>query len=419
MGFWGRLFGKGDRLPALRRSVENEQWAEAMMTVAEISRDDLDDDVRAELDQLEVRAGDGLAGLNLDECEACLRAEHRQKAAEHLELAIEHGRSEACRSRIKVLQKELGQGGAEEPSFLNATSSSLSSCSSCSGGIAEPAASNDGEDLDPMIRLELILAGYPEEVVERYQQSPSLFQEALLLAHEGQERQALKLFEQIPEGDRDEYFLFERGSAQARLGNVAAARRDLQVSVEKGIWIAVEALVSLEMQAKAFDRAETLLQSLLAQNRGEAFCHSRLMLLALRKGDEDKALEDGITAVNLGHNEPDIFALLGNLFEKKGRFDEAEAILQRLSKGGCAGGVNLPLAEFQLRQKRHLKKALETFKAAARHEGENPLWPLRMGQVYLELGWKNQAKPLLEAALRHGQLPASERQVGTALLKSL
>ncbi|MRR32160.1 tetratricopeptide repeat protein [bacterium] len=87
------------------------------------------------------------------------------------------------------------------------------------------------------------------------------------------------------------------------------------------------------------------------------------------------------------------------LHEENGTLDAAERLLSLLSDGHCAGGVNLPLAEFRLRHRRQVEKALDAFRSAAAHDPENPHWGLRIAQSYFLLGRKREGQELLDAVV--------------------
>ena len=135
-----------------------------------------------------------------------------------------------------------------------------------------------------------------------------------------------------------------------------------------------------------------------------------MALLHYRKGDFPAAASLGEQALAMGSREPQTILLTAHLLETAGNVNAAEGILGRLEGGGCGGGGPVALAEFWLRHNRNLDKALESFKAAFRQEGDNPRWALRIGQVYLAKGWKKEGLPLLRAALNDPKLGSELQQ---------
>jgi hypothetical protein len=78
--------------------------------------------------------------------------------------------------------------------------------------------------------------------------------------------------------------------------------------------------------------------------------------------------------------------------------------------------MNLYLAEFLLRQKRELRKVLDAFNSACRHEPDNPRWRLRVAQTYLGLVWEKRGTKLLNMVLRDPNLMEELRVEGQAML---
>jgi tetratricopeptide (TPR) repeat protein len=157
---------------------------------------------------------------------------------------------------------------------------------------------------------------------------------------------------------------------------------------------------------------------MLSFNSAPAFCHANLAQILVRRGDMQGSLEHGLQALNGGDTSAETLLLTASLLEQKGQIDAAERVLLRLPGGGCAGGANLPLAEFWLRCGKNHDKVLEAFKAALRSEPDNPRWLIRVAQVYLARGWKKDAISLLEKVLAAGSLEPALRAEASAHLDS-
>lgn len=413
MSFLKKIFSAGGRLAGLRRAIQQQRWADALAEGEGVNPDPLTVEEREELLRLLTTAGDALARINLAEGEACLRAGDRSRAREHFSLAAGQARDGALREQADAfLRPDRPLASPSVPLPANP------SCCPSGCGTSPAVSETDSEagDLDVQTRLDLILAGYPPELAQRYFDSPETFRAAFLLAHEGLEEQALTLLEQIPAAQHDPLYHFERGSLLARsgAGNQAIPELEKAATIAPVHPLAAETLVNLELSMGLDEAAEQRLRKMLADGFPPAFCHGRLALIQARHGDLAAALETALTAIRAGA-DVETYSLAANLLERAGRLDEAEACLARLASPGC-GSQNLPLAEFWLRRGRHLDRALEAFKAGVRQEPENPRWRLRIAQAYLGLGWRREGVPLLEKALAAPGLDPDLRREGEALL---
>lgn len=395
MAFLAGLFGPKSPLDGVRRAIARSAWSEALGRATTIDSANLPAAERDELERLLSQAGDALALLNLNEAEACLRAGDRPRALEHLQLALEHGRSEALRQQAVVLATPPVAAPPDQ--------------SSCTGGCCPPAgvARPDPADVDAAFdhrtRLELLLASYPEPWQRRYLSLSEQMIAVVLAAHEEPAATALPRFDAVPEAERDELYWFERGVLLAHGGERPAAIRDLQCALRLAPEhaLAREMLVDLLLEAGDDAAAQACLDSRESHSLPTGFRAARLGLLALRRDGADAALPLFVQAVGEGCRDASLLTLLARLLEEQGDLPRADGYLQLLPQsGGCGGGsANLPLAEFRLRHRRELKAVLESFRTLARHDPQNPYWALRLGQTYLALNRPGEGRPLLEAFL--------------------
>lgn len=424
MKLFKKIFGGNnadDPLGQLRRAVQQQRWADALSLGEAIEKSGFGPEETSEMETLLGAAGDELARINLLEGEACLRAGERSKAVEHFSLAAAQARSEEPARRAAEALKELDRAIVPTaPPVPEAASCSSSGCSSC--GV--PATSTEEaapvpSDLDPQTRLELILSSYPPDWAERYRGAGESFLEAFLLAHEGRENEALACFDRVPNEERSELFFFERGALLGRLGESEKGGADLEkaLALNPGNTLALDTLVSLELDNGRETEVEMRLRDLLEHGTSAAICHGWLAFILARRGETEAALEHGLQAVAQGGADGDILPLTANLLEQSQRFEEAESLLSQLASGGCGGGPNVLLAEFWLRRKKNLDQALEGFKGALRSEGDNPRWQLRIAQTYLARGWKREGLPMLEGVLSDPRLDPDLREEGLAQLR--
>lgn len=423
MGLIDKLFGGGDALASLRKAVRQSRWADALVIADDLLQGELSAELEQECRGLADEAGDQLAIINRDEYEACLRAGEVDKAAEHLALARRQVRSEELRQSLEesALNNTLTPPAVPKDIPPPVVSGSCASCSSHGGGHAEaPAETVDAADaFDREVRLELVLASYPADLTPRYSQIDGPFLEAFLLAHEGHSKDALILFEDVPPGQRDDLYHFERGSLLARIGNGEEALQDLNEAVElnPAHELALESLVQLQLGMGFADDARKRLHDSLDRGTCVGLSHSLLAAILLREGNVDDAFQHASQAWNSGRRDGETGQILAHLFERKGELQQAEALLQQLgSGGGCGGGINLPLAEFWLRQGSNLEKAQKQFGQALSQEPNNPRWLFRLGETFLRQGRRGEGERLLQEAMRHGDLEPGLRQAGESLL---
>ena len=423
MSFFKKIFGQSDPLASLRKAVGQKRWADALATGEAVDRTALDSDAARELDQLLESAGDGLAELNLTEGEGCLRGGDRERAAEHFTLAAAQVRSNHLARRIVQAQAAMATAG--NPGSVPSTPETLGCGSECFGsGRAASNDKNDSDDpnLDESTRLELVLSSYPSDMATACVESSEEFRKAFLLAHEGRDKEAADIFETIPQNERNGLYHFEFGALLGRLGELGRACRELETALtfNPGHILILETLIALEISGGKEDVAWKRLESLLEKGGDPAFCHGGLASLSARLGHADKALQHGSRAIAAGNVDPRILLLTASLQEKFGKVDEAETTLQRIpGGGGCSGGVSIPLAEFWLRQKTNLDKALEAFKGALRQGPDQSRWVMRIAQTYLAKGWKKEGLKLLKNALADPDLDPELQREGSVLLNDL
>ncbi|NOY13125.1 MAG: tetratricopeptide repeat protein [Deltaproteobacteria bacterium] len=157
---------------------------------------------------------------------------------------------------------------------------------------------------------------------------------------------------------------------------------------------------------------------MLESGQDPAFCHVNLTLVRLQQQQPDLAIGHVRQAVAVGVQDADFLQLAAQLLEQAGALDEAEDILQRLPGDGCSGGISLPLAEFLLRQKRDLARALDAFNGACRQDPQDPRWQLRVAQTYLARNWRKEGLELLKKVIDDPRLDPVLRQEAQPLLTS-
>lgn len=414
MGWLGKLFGGGVSVAGLRKAIEQNNFAEASFLAEQLAEQALDEVEAAEVEQLRIAAGDGLARLNLNEALGMRNSGDLDLAEEHLQLALEQAVSLELRQLVEQTLAETPL----IPEVEVASAGAGSSCASCGPQPSVSLAAESAELPDQASQIELVLTSYPPLLAERYRQKSDGFLQAFLLSHSGDDAAALPLWQQVSAAEQDELYWFESGAALARSGNLKEARSGFEKALQlnAGLVFATEALVAVLLGLGEAEKAQQHLQQMLAKGQDPAFCHAQLALLYLQQQQSEQAGEHVRLALAAGVADPIFLLTAASVFEQSGALADAEAILQRIPGGGCGGGVSLPLAEFLLRQKRDLAKILDAFNAACRQEPDNPRWQLRVAQTYLARNWQKDGLKLLQMVVGDPRLEPELQQEAELLL---
>jgi tetratricopeptide (TPR) repeat protein len=394
MGFLKKIFGGGGAsIEGLRKAVAQQRYVDARHLVEQLTGQSLSEAEEAEIEELRIVAGDGLAKLNLEEALGLQNRGDFSQAAEHLHLAQEQVCSSALRAKIEQaisaepLEPEIYATDAELPN----------SCSSCS---TQPTPLPNDEDAfvgDAETQLELILTSYPADLAVRYGSKDETFKQAFLLSHAGQDDQALPLWLQVEKTEQDDLYQFELGSLFARTGDLSQARSALESALEQNpeLLLAIEALVPVLVAAGDYHQAEERLLQFLQRGIDPPFCYAQLTTLYVQQQQFPVAADYARKALDAGSSDPRFLLLAASVFEHIEALADAEKVLKMFPASGCQGGASLPLAEFWLRHNRELGSILDTFNAACREEPENPRWQLRVAQTYIARNWVKDGLKLL------------------------
>ncbi len=394
MSFLKKIFGSAGSLSSLEKAFEQRRFADVRRIADDLLSAGTESAERSRIEELRSLSSDALARLNLDEGLGLLRCGQPQRATEHLTLAAQQASSAELRQQVAQALAEAGPAAGEP---LKADSAECLS-----------AAEEMAERLDPDhdSQLELILSSYPETVRARYLSAGDLFVAAFLAAHGGDDEKALALWQEVDESERDALFCFEYGATLARLGRLEEACGSLTqaCSLRPDLQFVQESLAAVLMGVGEFAAAQQQLEHYLQTGGDAAFAHGQLALLAFRQQEYPAAVAEISSAIEAGNRDGQFLLFAASLLEQKGEVKEAERILKLLPVSGCSGQPALPLAEFWLRQKRELAKALDLFNAACRDDPQNPRWQLRVAQTYAARRWSKDALKLIRKVVSDPRL---------------
>lgn len=423
MSFLSRLFGSRHPLDEIRKASSQERWADVLSFASALEDHSLPISDQAELREHVDGAAENLSRINFEEGLVSLRTEDFRRGIEHLDLARQLVRSSALRELIDAEFLRIGGGNTVLMDDMPARTTPKSNCtSSCCGTIAASAAApvELSGVFDEATRFELVLTAYPVDLRPRYLELSTLMRQAILLAHEERDDEALALFSKMPAQEYNDIFYYESGTLFARRKQYPEAVKALQqaLALNPAFVLAALILVDLHVGNQNYAAAENLLSQMLKANCMPDYCHARFTVICQAQGDSVKAFEHATEALNLGHKEPELMVFVARTLEGQGRIDEAENVLSSIPVGGgCSGGANVELADFWLRHNKNLQKSLEMFKNAAKGDPTNPLWGYHIARVYLALGWKKEAKQILQTFVEADSIDGSLRENAIQLLK--
>ena len=402
MGFLKKIFGGGASIEGLRKAVAQQRYVDARHLAEQLVGQVLSDAENAEVEELRIAAGDGLAKLNLDEALGLQSCGDFPRAADHLHLAQEQVCSPDLRDKIE----QAVSAEPLEPEIYAADAEQSNSCASCS---TQPTSLLNDEDAffgDAESQLELILTSYPADLAARYGSKNETFKEAFLLSHAGQDDQALPLWLQVEKTDQDDLYWFELGSLFARTGDLTQARSTLESALEQNpeLLLAIEALVPILVTTGDYQVAEERLHQFLQCGIDPAFCYAQLTTLCVQQQQLPTAADYARKAIDAGNTDSRFMLLAASVLEHIGALEETEKVLRMLPTSGCQGGASLPLAEFWLRHNREIGDILDTFNAACREDPENPRWQLRVAQTYFAKNWVKDGLKLLRKVINDPRL---------------
>jgi len=279
MAFLKKIFGSKSPLDQARRLFEQGEYVRLLQYVEQQRIDD------ADLAPMVDQARKTLQERNLEEARLRLSQGDRKTAREHLELAARFG---ADAEELAAVDQEFIGEAPDAPSAPQ-------SCTSCGGGEVPVDAEAATENLSEQDALELLLAGMPEDLADRYRKKSPQFIQALLVSGQGDDAKACALLQQCPEPDRDALYDFELAAALCRCGQpregVEALERCLSALPSHAqAWELAADLYLRGVEIKDF---EERLEGLAARAETAGFANLLLCRVAWQKGQKDRALERG------------------------------------------------------------------------------------------------------------------------------
>ncbi|MEM7247454.1 MAG: DUF6381 family protein [Acidobacteriota bacterium] len=330
MGFLKRFFSKDPEtlLDKATQAVERGEAVQALSILADLP-DDLDGGLAGRAKDLEGSAHDHLSRAAVESSEAYESEGWLDRAAEELDLAIEHCRDEAARERLTEKARQLQEAIEAE--------------SAASGNTA---GGDSGLNADESYSV--LVAMLREDVAERYADRSSDFRKAYVDFNEGRTEEALEVFDRLVEDAPDDAVSrFERGHCLLALGKPEEARPDLEAAWElfgdesldvSGslsvplLW--ADAMLELREHQAVVDR----LQDLADPRNGNPALSMRLAVARIELEQLDEANEHLGACCVVFPSEPAFSHLHASLLRTAGETGHAIEVLERAVAPSCASG---------------------------------------------------------------------------------
>jgi len=205
MGWFSGLFRPNPEKVIARadKAYDAGGWADALELYEQVDASAPDADRIAER-ALTCRRK--LHRINMDEAERYAAAGQRERAAEHYELAARFAPSDeaatSCEDALTTLARDAAREDADASSTVDVPEGAL---------------------IDDVQTLDLLLARFPEEVVDRYHDEPQALRDAVLALHDGRPGDAWDRLEPLVTDGASTIVRFEAARTLRALGRIEDA----------------------------------------------------------------------------------------------------------------------------------------------------------------------------------------------------
>lgn len=329
---------KGDKY------LEEERYADARHEYLDALQrlEDCEDPADAELQVLKqlTVAGDRLAILNIAEAEHAFTVGDAGKARDHLLLACELGKDPEILARAAQVEKRIGTTDHQPAPVPAPATTKAHSCTGCGSGHGDSAPQED-DGADHLVaedRFAFLLHTLPQELASRYAAMGEKFAYAYLASHDGNEGEALGLYQELArEREPDDILLYETAILYFRQGNVGLCDKLLRQALELNPHneLCCLGMVQLLTETGRAPQSIPLLERMVAEGMlaGQALLTLGDVLLMM--GEEAKAMETLLPALKTPAMAKAAAERLIPLLEKQNRREEAAYLFKTHMKGCC------------------------------------------------------------------------------------
>lgn len=355
--FFG-LFGKKDFRHYQNQGAKHlasERFADARVDFQEALRlcpeDAIQDAaaIRQGLDQ----AGDRLGELNLQEGEHALRAGEAQKAYDHFRLAADLAADPGIKSRAEAEALKLEQPAAASAPGATAAAApaaaapagvgnykqhSGGSCTSCKGhGGHHDAPAPEEMSLSEEDQFYLMVQPLPGDLPARYAGMGPKFARAYLLIHEGNDREAFTILQEMLLSGENDIVLYEVALIMFRGGQIHESEKLLNRALALNPQNATVylALVHLYAGGGAYPQAMAVVERMLELNILPDQAQFMLGELHEAVGDTERAMELWTKSLEYPSVARSAAERLIPILNGQGRTDDVKFLSKKYLKGCC------------------------------------------------------------------------------------
>ncbi|QWV95344.1 tetratricopeptide repeat protein [Geomonas oryzisoli] len=299
--------------------------------------------IRQGLDQ----AGNHLGELNLQEGEHALRAGETQKAYDHFCLAADLAADPAIKSRAHAQAAKLEQPEAQaaaKPAEAPAGAGNYKphgggSCTTCKGHgdhhHEEPAPME--MSLSEEDQFYLMVQPLPGDLPGRYAELGPKFAKAYLMIHEGNDRDAFPILQEMLLSGENDIVLYEVALIMFRAGQIheseALLNRALALNPQNAtVYIA---LVHLMAGGGRYPQAKAVVQSMLDADILPDQAQFMLAELHETTGDVERAMELWTKSLDYPSVAKAAAERLIPILNRQGRTDDVKYLSKKYLKGCC------------------------------------------------------------------------------------
>ncbi|HOP39545.1 MAG TPA: hypothetical protein PLI53_00745 [Geobacteraceae bacterium] len=325
---------KGDRL------LTDERFAEARIAYSE-ALEKLEANREADLSQVEaVRkkialTGNQLGHLNLVEAEYALNSGDRTKAEEHVRIIMELADDQTLRGNAERLLAKIDAGVPEEihvSEVLDYGSCRETKDESGNENHAVTDANITGED-----RVTLFFQTLPGDLPERYAEMGAEFARACLLNLEGNEVEALRIFEELSTHTANDILEYEKAILYFNNGDAVHCEQLLTraLGMNPGNPLCNIGLVQLYIETGRDPEALQVLERMIT---GDIIPEQAKLMqgdLYIKLEDESSALESYSSLLASPQFAREASERVIPLLQKQGRTKEAANLAKRFARGCC------------------------------------------------------------------------------------
>lgn len=279
-------------------------------------------------------SGNMLGRLNMAEAEHAINCGDGKKARDHLLIVLELADDKELRNRSAELL-----AGLDSETPITVQANSAHSCGGCKGGEGE--ALHEGHGMDETIPMEDRLALYfhslPEDLPERYAGMGELFAQGCLRKLEGDENEALRIFEELSDEQCNDILDYEKAIIYYHRGDTGKCEELLNKAIDSNKLnsLCYIGLVHLYTDCGRVPEALPVLERMI--EGGLMLEQARLMQgdLYILLGDETNAIGSYTALLSSPKAAREAAERIVPILEKQGRSEEAAYLAKKFAKGCC------------------------------------------------------------------------------------